>query len=162
MTDPALERLIDRFREAEPRMRDLPFYNERLSTEAVGFRNWEGHRLGILITPWFINLILLPGEEDDWSGVQQGDQSDWHLPSETIRFTANRADEDEQTEAGDVFLAAPVFTNVIGVPDHEAAKNIAGQVLESLLAKPGSGKAAPGHAVSRRDLLRGKVRKNPG
>lgn len=161
MTDPALERLIDRFREAEPRMRDLPFYNERLSTEAVGFRDWEGHRLGILITPWFINLILLPGEEDDWSGVDQGDQSDWHLPAETIRFTANRSD-DEETGEGEVFLAAPVFTNVIGVPDHEAATNIAEQVLESLLAKPGSEKAAPGHAVSRRDLLRGKVSRNSG
>jgi len=90
--------------------------------------------------------------------VDQGDQSDWHLPAETIRFTANRDEEDTD----EVFLAAPVFTNVIGVPDHEAAKNIAAQVLESLLAKPGSEKAAPGHAVSRRDLLRGKVKKNPG
>jgi [NiFe] hydrogenase assembly HybE family chaperone len=158
VSDPAVERLIERFEQIEPRMRDLPFYNERLSTEAVGFRDWEGHRLGILITPWFINLILLPGEEDDWSTVDQGDQSDWHLPAETIRFTANRDEEDTD----EVFLAAPVFTNVIGVPDHEAAKNIAAQVLESLLAKPGSEKAAPGHAVSRRDLLRGKVKKNPG
>lgn len=158
MTDPAVDRLVARYGEIEPRMRDLPFYNDRLSIEAVGFRDWEEHRLGILITPWFINLILMPGEQDDWSTVDQGDQSDWHLPSETIRFTANRPEDDE----AEVFLAAPVFTNVIGVPDHEAAKNIAGQVLESLLAKPGSGKAAPGHAVSRRDLLRGKVRKNPG
>lgn len=155
MNEPAVERLVACYREAEPRMRDLPFYNDRLSIEAVGFRDWEGHRLGILITPWFINLILLPGERDDWSAVEQGDQSDWHLPAETIRFTANRPEEDET----EVFLAAPVFTNVIGVPDHEAAKNIAAQVLESLLAKPGSEKAAPGHAVSRRDLLRGKVKK---
>ncbi len=158
MTDPAVERLLERFGKIEPRMRDLPFYNERLSTEAVGFRDWEGHRLGILITPWFINLILLPGDEDDWSTVDQGDQSDWHLPAETIRFTANRPEED----AGEVFLAAPVFTNVIGVPDHEAAKNIAEQVLVSLLAKPGSDEAAPGHAVSRRDLLRGTIKRTRG
>src|SRR6056297_4098139 len=114
MSEPAVERLVARYREAEPRMRDLPFYNDSLSIEPVGFREWEGHRLGILITPWFINLILLPGEQDDWSGVDPGDQSDWHLPAETIRFTANRADDEGQTEAGDVFLAAPVFTNVIG------------------------------------------------
>ncbi len=154
MSEPAVERLVARYREAEPRMRDLPFYNDSLSIEPVGFREWEGHRLGILITPWFINLILLPGERDDWSAVEQGDQSDWHLPSETVRFTANRSEDDE-----DVFLAAPVFTNVIGVPDHEAAKNIAAQVLQSLLAKPGSEEAAPGHAVSRRDLFRGRLKK---
>ena len=155
MSEPAVERVVARYREAEPRMRDLPFYNDGLSIEAVGFRDWEGHRLGILITPWFINLILLPGEEDDWSGVDQGDQSDWHLPAETIRFTANRPEADE----GEVFLAAPIFTNVVGVPDHEAAKNIADQVLKSLLARPGSEEAAPGHAVSRRDLFRGRLKK---
>jgi [NiFe] hydrogenase assembly HybE family chaperone len=154
MSEPAVERLVARYREAEPRMRDLPFYNDSLSIEPVGFRDWEGHRLGILITPWFINLILLPGEHDDWSAVEQGDQSDWHLPSETVRFTANRSEDDQE-----VFLAAPVFTNVIGVPDHEAAKNIAAQVLQSLLAKPGSEEAAPGHAVSRRDLFRGRLKK---
>jgi len=156
MGDAAIERLLTLYRATEPRMRELPFYNERLSIEAVGFRDWEDHRLGILITPWFINLILLPGENDDWSAVEQGDQSDWHLPAETIRFTANRPEEGDE----EVFLAAPVFTNVIGVPDHEAAKNIAAQVLESLLAKPGSEKAAPGHAVSRRDLLRGRVKRD--
>lgn len=154
MSEPAVERLVARFGEIEPRMRDLPFYNDGLSIEAVGFRDWEGHRLGILITPWFMNLILLPGAEDDWSAVEQGDQSDWHLPSETVRFTANRSEDDDE-----VFLAAPVFTNVIGVPDHEAAKNIAAQVLQSLLAKPGSEEAAPGHAVSRRDLFRGRLKK---
>jgi hypothetical protein len=71
-----------------------------------------------------------------------------------VRFTANRSEDDQE-----VFLAAPVFTNVIGVPDHEAAKNIAAQVLQSLLAKPGSEEAAPGHAVSRRDLFRGRLKK---
>ncbi|WP_405221429.1 [NiFe]-hydrogenase assembly chaperone HybE [Lentisalinibacter sediminis] len=154
MGDAAIERLLTLYRATEPRMRDLPFYNDRLSIEAVGFRDWEGHRLGILITPWFMNLILLPGAEDDWSAVEQGDQSDWHLPSETVRFTANRSEAD-----GQVFLAAPVFTNVIGVPDHEAAKNISDQVLKSLLAKPGSAEAAPGHAVSRRDLFRGRLKR---
>jgi len=154
MGDAAIERLLALYRATEPRMRDLPFYNDGLSIEAVGFRDWEGHRLGILITPWFMNLILLPGAEDDWSAVEQGDQSDWHLPSETVRFTANRSEDEDE-----VFLAAPVFTNVIGVPDHEAAKNIAAQVLQSLLAKPGSEEAAPGHAVSRRDLFRGRLKK---
>jgi [NiFe] hydrogenase assembly HybE family chaperone len=154
VTDPVLRRLIERYREADPRMRDLPFYNDRLDVEAVGFRDWESHRLGILITPWFINLVLLPGTADDWSALRQGDQSDWHLPAETIRFTASCPDD------GDVYLTAPVFTNVIGVPDHEAAKAIAQQVLESLLAKPGTEKSAPGRAVSRRDLLRGKVKRD--
>ncbi len=154
MTDAAIGRLLDRYREADARMRDLPFYNDGLEIEAVGFRDWEEHCLGIVITPWFINLMLLPGPADDWTGLRQGDQSDWHLPAETIRFTANCPEE------GDVYLTAPVFTNVVGVPDHAAARAIALQVLDGLLAKPGTESAPPGHAVSRRDLLRGKVKRD--
>jgi len=43
------------------RMRDLPIVNSRLAVEAVGFEQWEDKDLGILITPWFMNLVLFPG-----------------------------------------------------------------------------------------------------
>ena len=42
------------------RMRDLPIVNPRLAVEAVGFEQWEDQDLGVLITPWFMNLVLLP------------------------------------------------------------------------------------------------------
>ncbi len=44
----------------ERSMRDLPIYNDALGVEAVGFRIYGEALVGILITPWFMNLILQP------------------------------------------------------------------------------------------------------
>ena len=55
--------LIRRFREiGETSMRDLPLYNAALEVEALGFRQMDGHWVGVLITPWFMNLLRLPEE----------------------------------------------------------------------------------------------------
>ncbi|MGD8512268.1 MAG: [NiFe]-hydrogenase assembly chaperone HybE, partial [Gammaproteobacteria bacterium] len=39
-------------RVAVERMRDLPIFNERLEVEPVGFREFDGRLVGILISPW--------------------------------------------------------------------------------------------------------------
>lgn len=58
------------------RMVDVPILNQALEVKAVGFRVWEKYYLGILITPWFMNLMLLPGDEDELEDVtaQEGDE----------------------------------------------------------------------------------------
>ncbi len=73
-------------------MHDLPFVNPALSVEEIGFRRWQcanpsahgttplppamlvddagdasGDWVGAVITPWFINLFLLPGGGNLWS-----------------------------------------------------------------------------------------------
>ena len=55
-----LESAFERVR--RERMIDVPMLNPRLAVQAVGFRDWRGGWLGILITPWFMNLMLLPGD----------------------------------------------------------------------------------------------------
>ncbi len=52
-------RLVAAFEAAAVRMRGLPIVNPALAVEAVGFAPWEGHWLGVMVTPWFINLTLL-------------------------------------------------------------------------------------------------------
>ncbi|WP_136645844.1 [NiFe]-hydrogenase assembly chaperone HybE [Tabrizicola sp. YIM 78059] len=42
------------------RMRDLPMVNRALHVQAVDFRPWEGGFLGVLVAPWFMNLVFLP------------------------------------------------------------------------------------------------------
>lgn len=39
-------------------MRDLPIYNAALEVQDVGFRAVDGLALGILVTPWFMNVVL--------------------------------------------------------------------------------------------------------
>jgi [NiFe] hydrogenase assembly HybE family chaperone len=46
---------------AATRMAGLPLVHPRLSVQAVGFEAQEdGTALGILVTPWFMNLVRLP------------------------------------------------------------------------------------------------------
>ncbi len=53
--------LVERFRViGETAMRDLPLFNGQLEVEAVGFRPYANAWMGVLITPWFMNLIRLP------------------------------------------------------------------------------------------------------
>ncbi|CAC9437403.1 Rubredoxin [uncultured Gammaproteobacteria bacterium] len=48
------------------KMNGIPILNNRLEVETVGFVNWGeengefASEVGILITPWFMNIVLLP------------------------------------------------------------------------------------------------------
>ena len=62
LVDLRISGLAVRFREiGETQMRDLPFYNSNLEVEAFGFSEFnDGSLIGVLITPWFMNLVVLP------------------------------------------------------------------------------------------------------
>lgn len=83
-------RLVADFREIwHSKMRDVPVVNKLLSVEAVGFRIIDGRPLGVLISPWFMNLIQLPGGEDDWSGLVPGHKEIITFPSGAYEFIHN-------------------------------------------------------------------------
>ncbi|WP_051356922.1 [NiFe]-hydrogenase assembly chaperone HybE [Azorhizobium doebereinerae] len=74
-------------------MRGVPMVNESLSVKALGFRAHEGRGLGMLITPWFMNLVLLPGPDEDWSGQPTGAKELVDFPSGTYEFLAAQRPE---------------------------------------------------------------------
>lgn len=83
-------RLVADFREIwHAKMRDVPLVNKQLSVEAVGFRRHEGGLLGVLVAPWFMNLILLPAETEDWSGLRPGEKEEINFASGTYEFLHN-------------------------------------------------------------------------
>ncbi len=54
-------RLEAQFREVHARaMADLPICNPALSVACVGFRRWGNSALGVVVTPWSMNVILAP------------------------------------------------------------------------------------------------------
>lgn len=72
-------------------MRGLPIVNDALAVKALGFRRHDERWLGALVTPWFLNLVLLPGEGDDWSGLIPGAKELIEFPSGRYEFVhANR------------------------------------------------------------------------
>lgn len=151
---PRLEAAFTRIWKA--RMEGLPFLNANLRVEAVGFRPWEGQWLGALVTPWFVNLVLLPGE-GEWTTLPVGAERFVALPAGRYRFIAGRDEELGEHHACSLFSPAQEFA------DHETARAVAQAALEALFdggnaESPGGrdeGRAGPS-AVSKRDFLRGR------
>ena len=72
-------------------MRGMPIVNDALAVKAVGFRRHDARWLGALVTPWFLNLVLLPGDGDDWSALIPGAKELIEFPSGRYEFVhANR------------------------------------------------------------------------
>ena len=133
---------------ARERMRQLPIYNQHLRVEAVGFQDFDAHQLGVLITPWFMNLVLLPGTSE-WTNEPAGTACELALPGGAEQFTVCRDD------VLGTYLSAVLFRSSEHFPDQDTARAIAADVMERLFqpTAPPVTKAAPG--ISRRDLLRG-------
>ena len=154
----AIGSLLSAYGSAAERMQELPLYNERLAVEAVGFRQWQERTIGVLVTPWFMNLMLLPGDADDWNEYPVGSITEWKLPSGTYEFRTCRL-----AEAG-THLGLTLFTTLEHVPDQDTARALAEEVLARLFDPAG-----PEHAsnqpyaapVTRRDLLQGRVAGRP-
>ncbi len=143
---------------AEERMRGLPVFNQRLTVEAVGFRVVEGRLLGVLISPWFLNLVLLPGEEDDWTDVAVGSACVWEFPAGQYEFHA------AELPGVGLHYTAALFSTVADFSDQETARAVAEGVMERLLnddrsrppetVRKGGGDVLFGRSMSRRGLLR--------
>ncbi len=70
-------------------MQGIPIVNPAIRVEALGFQEYQGRLLGIIITPWLMNLVLLPAAEDDWSELELGDKQ-WHkIGPRQYKFLAN-------------------------------------------------------------------------
>lgn len=132
------------------KMLGMPICNPALKVQAVGFRELGKHRLGVLVTPWFMNLMLLPGDET-WSNTASGSREDFSLPAERCEFVVNH-DEELGT-----CLSAILFRTVLDFPDQDTAVAVAEEVLDQLYAQdPKSPQdASSARNFSRRSLLTG-------
>ena len=129
-------------------MRGLPILNTALDVAAVGFRDFEEHAVGVLITPWFMNLMLLPGTAQ-WSDLPQGSAASVEFPGSAIEFNVSH---DEETGT---LLSAALFSSVADFPDQETAAAVASEVLRRLMEPAAATAEDSGPAISRRELFAG-------
>ncbi len=85
---PEVSRLQGLYRHIERhRMSGVPILNPALRVKAVGFRPWNGYQLGVLITPWFMNLVLLgEGDAGDLDRRRVGEKVPHRFPSGRYEF----------------------------------------------------------------------------
>ena len=120
--DEAVANLTAEFREIyNAKMRDVPFCNKALHVQPVGFRAWEGRFLGVLVTPWFMNLTMLPGPGDDWSGLVTGDTEIIDFPSGPYEFIHTCRNQVGGYKSCSLFSPMGDFTSQLQATDVAAA-----------------------------------------
>ena len=143
-----VEQLVDYYRDVyDTRFRDLPIINTALDVEAVDFGRLDEHELGVLITPWFMNLVLLPGT-DRWERSKQGSSCTIELPGGKVDFTVSH------DEVLGTTLSAALFSSVADFPGQSLARDVAAETLRLLRSDAAEEQSVSGRKMSRRELLR--------
>jgi [NiFe] hydrogenase assembly HybE family chaperone len=150
-------------------MQDVPMVNPVLTVEAVAFRPWGDHWLGILITPWFMNLVLMPRVSAKWLAIAEGESRHYVFPAGVFEFIGGR-----HPAIGD-YQACSLFSPMFEFANHDGAHATALAALDALFdpihreagdqpqphspveaVQPPSPGTAP-RAVSKRDFLFGSL-----
>lgn len=141
------------FREVHAsRMADLPFLHPALRVEAVDFALWQGQWLGVLLTPWAMNLILLPHTAADWQEVPPGEIRRVLFPAGEFEFVAAADDRIGQWQSCSLFSPMSEF------PDQETAVLVARAVRSALFVADARDEVPPltePSRLSRRNFLFG-------
>lgn len=143
----------------QERMLGLPVINPALSVDCVGFRPWRGHWIGMVITPWFLNVVLLRGTEGEWPETKCGDQRRFKLPNGELLFMAS------EEEGLGSFYACSLASPMHDFKSQEAAQQTALESMRLLMMPPVTvAEPAVGNKpqMSRREFLRGKKEDSSG
>src|SRR5512141_2396909 len=152
---------------AETRMAGLPILNTALKVQAVGFREWQDCWVGVLITPWTISLMLMPGENGPLKTLGPEEKMTREFPSGKYDFMG--LNEPKLGSCQTCSLISPVFD----ISSQEDAVRVANEVMAALFVAEQSeekreaerkrmnemarlnGEPMKDEGISRRDFLRG-------
>ncbi|MAY42574.1 MULTISPECIES: [NiFe]-hydrogenase assembly chaperone HybE [unclassified Neptuniibacter] len=130
------EQIKQHFNEVAQKMSDLPVFNSHLSVECVGFESpsaaeREGYTMGVLVTPWCMNLMLLPTSPtsrygDDGRGALIGDKQLITMPSGVYEFIS------ADNGALGRYLSCSLFSPMFEFSDQKHAVETAQAALEAV------------------------------
>ncbi|MET0106177.1 MAG: [NiFe]-hydrogenase assembly chaperone HybE [Sedimenticola sp.] len=109
------------------RMQDIPVVNQALEVQAVGFQFWNDRCFGVLVTPWFMNLVLLPNEGDEWGDLQLGTKQLHQLPSGPYEFVLG------EEEGVGRYQSCSLFSPMFDFADQETAVAAAEAVMAGVM-----------------------------
>ena len=111
-------------------MHDVPIANSALQVQALDFALWQHNWLGVLITPWFINLLLLPGTDGQWESVSGNKRLFRSFPSGNYAFLGGKEDEIGEYQSCSLISAMSEFAA------QEDACAVAREVIKHMIKAP--------------------------
>ena len=133
-------------------MAGLPMLNPVLQVRALGFQPWNAHWLGVLVTPWFMNLVLMPRLAEHFPPCAERESRHLVFPAGVFEFIGAH-------DAGlGSWLACSLFSPMFEFGDQAGAEATALAALQGLLEGPQPAQAAKPEpaAVSKRNFLFGR------
>lgn len=133
----------------QTRMQGLPIINPALQVAVVGFESNDQDDIGVLVTPWCMNLVRLP-LGDEWDELQPGSKYCHELPSGEYEFVVG-----EEPGLGR-FQSCSLFSPMFQFADQAAAVATAEASLRAVMTEKIDSLQSQQKAVekSRRDLSR--------
>ena len=114
----------------QTRMHDMPFVNPALAVETIGFVQLQGDWVGVVVTPWFINLFLVFGGGELWGDIPAGERRYLNLPCGTLQFIA-----DDDPDIGP-YQYCPLIAPVSNVPDMATARQTGRDAMAAVMVPP--------------------------
>ena len=130
-------------------MQGLPFYNEALAVEAIGFERFGEGWAGILITPWFMNLMLLSDQPVPYTEAANGEKCSVELPCGPVTFLRGGTEDFGMFQAHSIASPMDVYKTQNQV--RAAAKRALASMRTPPRPEPAPPPAQP--VVSRRSLF---------
>jgi [NiFe] hydrogenase assembly HybE family chaperone len=118
------------FRIQRDQMCDVPILNPALSVEAVDFQRWQGHWLGIVVTPWCMSMLLVPGCSENWVSVGENKRRFIRFPAGDFAFLGS-----EEVELGE-YQSCPLFSPMGKFSTQSEATMTARASMIALLTSP--------------------------
>jgi len=119
-----LEQLYEEIRVT--RMADIPILNEKLKVQAVGFRAWNDYVIGVLVTPWFMNLMLLPTDTASWTDLKIGQKRNYAFEAGSFEFILG------EEESLGKYMSCSMFSPMFEFADHSAAVQTAEAIVAGM------------------------------
>ncbi|MBB4197165.1 hypothetical protein CCR94_14105 [Rhodoblastus sphagnicola] len=110
-------------------MKDMPICNFSLQVACVGFQPFGDFTLGIVLTPWFMNICAAPRAGAPKVEDQPGATRTLALPAGNVDFLATDLD-------GERLLFASLFSPMQDFVDHAAALATAEAAMAALMKTP--------------------------
>ena len=149
------------------RMTDVPIINPAIRVEAVGFEPTSAGWLGVMVTPWFMNLMLVPIAGQAWQPLPVGHKRRVSLPAGQFEFFGGCEDEIGE------YLYCSMYSPMGQFSDHDSARATAREMCRLLFDKTTADKVremnpsglqwfetkkseSSGVSACRRALLRGR------
>lgn len=138
------------FRIAREHMVDVPILNPALSVQAIDFQRWQGHWLGMVVTPWCMSVLLLPGSTNHWVSTGQNKRRFVSFPAGDFAFLGGLEAELGEYQSCSLFSPMGKFTSQVAATMTARASMIALLTPVQAQAAPKKAKESDAPSLSRR------------